>query len=273
MVAETGSVLQAAKQMGVNHATVLRHVAGFEGRHGEKIFEKTPQGYRIIPDRAHVIIAAQRAAAAIGEVNRLASSGRNPSRLALRITSTDTLASCVLPRFVSKIAGDYPSVTISLHSSNAHESIILDSALVFVRPAVELPPDLAGDNVAALGFAAYAKDANASRWLGLSGPLARSLPARWMAENIQTEETTQSADSFLILRELAALGHGIAPLPCFVGDRDERLRRMPDAMPVITVPIWVAHPIETVQSQQLRDIVLKLKNFLASEQELPTGKL
>ncbi len=270
-VAETGSVLQAAKRMGVNHATVLRHIASFEARHGERIFEKTSQGYRILPDRAHVIRAAQKAASAISEVSRLASGGHTSSSLTLRITSTDTLSTLILPRFVSQMAKDQPDVAISIHSSNAHKNVALDAAQVVVRPALELQDDLTGEKVAALGFAAYATRPDIDGWLGLAGALSRSLPARWMADHKAPESTTQSADSFLILRELAARGQGIAPLPCFVGDPEDRLFRLPDQMPSMAVPIWVAQPVDTVQSHELRGIISKLKDFLASEGERLAG--
>ena len=47
-VAETGSLSAAARQMGVNHATVLRHVHAFEAAHGGPVFDRTPQGYAVL---------------------------------------------------------------------------------------------------------------------------------------------------------------------------------------------------------------------------------
>ena len=54
-VVDSGSVLQAAKYLGVNHATVLRRVTAFEEQHGLSLFERTPQGYRLLPDCAHIL--------------------------------------------------------------------------------------------------------------------------------------------------------------------------------------------------------------------------
>ncbi len=44
-VAEHGSVSATARHLGVNHATVLRHVAAFEARHQIELFEKSARGY------------------------------------------------------------------------------------------------------------------------------------------------------------------------------------------------------------------------------------
>ncbi len=48
-VAETGSVSGAARRLGVNHATVLRHVAAYEARHGIELFDKSARGYAVSP--------------------------------------------------------------------------------------------------------------------------------------------------------------------------------------------------------------------------------
>ena len=36
-----------AERLGVNHSTVLRRIAQFEGRLGAHVFEKLPSGYRL----------------------------------------------------------------------------------------------------------------------------------------------------------------------------------------------------------------------------------
>jgi molybdenum-dependent DNA-binding transcriptional regulator ModE len=46
-VARGGSVRAAAKELGVNHATVLRRIAPLEDRLGTQMFEKLPSGYRL----------------------------------------------------------------------------------------------------------------------------------------------------------------------------------------------------------------------------------
>jgi molybdate transport repressor ModE-like protein len=45
--ARGGSVRAAAKHLGVNHATVLRHIARLEEHLGAQMFEKLPSGYRL----------------------------------------------------------------------------------------------------------------------------------------------------------------------------------------------------------------------------------
>lgn len=271
-VAETGSVLQAAKRLGVNHATVLRHVAAFEERHGTAVFERTARGYRLLPDRAHVIHAAQHAEAAMQEVGRLASGGQLAKTGIVRITSTDTLCALVLPTFVAQLSADDLRFGVTLLSSNTHLDLIREQAHIVVRPSADLAEDLVGTAVAELGFAAYAVDEAARRWHGLAGPLSRSVAAKWMADEISTDLLTTACDSFLTLRELAVLDGGIAVLPCFVGDKETRLIRLDKAMPHLTVPLWVAHHVDTIETQQLKTVQNRLTEYFANQQEILSGR-
>ena len=265
-VAETGSVLQAAKRLGVNHATVLRHVAAFEERHGTAVFERTAQGYRLLPDRAHVIHAAQNAEAAMQEVSRLAGGGHQTMTGTVRITSTDTLCAMVLPAFVAQLSAENQRFCVTLLSSNTHLDLIREQAHIVVRPSVNLAEDLAGTAVAKLGFAAYAVNERAQKWHGLAGPLSRSVAAKWIAEEIPTDQLTTACDSFLTLRELAVLDGGIAVLPCFLGDNEQRLIKLDNAMPHLTVPIWVAHHVDTIETPQLKAVRNRLIDYFSNQQ-------
>ena len=49
-VARAGSLAAAARELGVNHATVLRRVARLEEAQGAKVFDRHPGGYRLVAD-------------------------------------------------------------------------------------------------------------------------------------------------------------------------------------------------------------------------------
>ncbi|MGB7241575.1 MAG: LysR family transcriptional regulator [Sulfitobacter sp.] len=267
-VAETGSVLQAAKHLGVNHATVLRKVAAFEERYGTTLFERTAQGYQLLPDCAHIIRAAHAAEVAMQEVHRLASGGRLSLHGTVRVTSTDTLCGGILPRFVAAMQSEEQNLALTLLSSNTYLDLSREQANIAVRPSVQLPEDLVGEVASKLNLAAYAADPDQSTWLGLTGPLSRSVAAKWMDANVPDDQITLAADSFLTLQAMAALGHGIAVLPCFVGDGDDRLVRLPIVMPVLSVPLWVAHHVDAVETHHMRVVKKHLLQFLAARQEL-----
>ncbi len=267
-VAETGSVLQAAKHLGVNHATVLRRVVAFEERHGTTLFKRTSQGYQLLADCANIVRAAHAAEVAMQEVQRLANGGRLNLHGTVRVTSTDSLCGLILPSFVARLQSEEQNLTVTLLSSNTHLDLSREHASITVRPSAQLPEDMVGEVATDLRFGAYAVGHGQSDWLGLTGPLSRSVAAKWMDANVPADQITMVADSFLTLKELAALGLGITVLPRFVGDLDDRLVRLPDAMPEMAAPLWVAQHIDVVETQQMRVVKEHLLRYLPEKLDI-----
>jgi len=271
-VANHGSVSAAARVLGVNHATVLRRVATFEATHGGPVFEKTATGYRVLPGRAQVIDAAREVENAVFSVERLMHGARAPLRGAVRVSSTDTFCQVVLPPLVARLHEDAAQLQIELMSNNSHVDFTRLEADISVRPALKLPDEMRGDTSVRLAFRVYGlPDLAEDIWLGLCGALARSAPAAWMAENIAPEQIAGRADSFLVLRDLALRGMGLAVLPVIVGDRVPGLCVRSGLLPEISVPIWVATHAELHDVPRFRIVRERILDYLASKADLLSG--
>lgn len=250
-VAETGSVAGAARTLDVNHATVLRRIAAFEARVGQPVFERTAHGYRLPPDQFRLIEAAREVAAAVDGVERLAK-GTATAGQAVRVTSTDSLCVSVLPGIVAELTGH--DMTLELRCSNAHLDLGRLHADIAIRPAASLPSDLVGEIAAEMNFAVYATPEAPPDWLALQGPLARAAPAEWLTARVGEADIVAGADSFVVLREMAAAGLGRVILPMILGDGDSRLVRQEVDLPDFRVPVWVACHAEMADAPRLRRI-------------------
>lgn len=248
-VADEGSVSAAARALGVTHATVLRHVATFEAENGGPVFDKNPSGYTVMPSRMRVIEAARDVAHGMATVARLAQGGQAPGRGRIRISSTDSLCQVVLPGLATHLAKS--GVEVELLSSNQHADLGRLQADLSIRPTLRLPDEMAGDIVAAMRFSVYGVADAPADWLGLGGPLNRSLPAKWMDDNTDPARIVARADSFLVLARMAAQGVGRAILPDFVGDATAGLVRL-GAGPDEPVPLWVASHVDLYDTQRIR---------------------
>ncbi len=242
-VAEEGTVSAAARRLGVNHATVLRRIARFEDQHGA-VFDKTPRGYCLAPDQHNLLSAAREVDRAVQGVARVLQGARMPLTGDVRVTSTDSFCQLLLPPIIARIEADAPDLRLTLISSNAHLDMGRIEADVTVRPTARLPDELTGERAARLGFRCYrARGGSAAPvWLALAGKLAQTVPGKWLASHLDTggARAGSGADSFLTLRELAALGRGRAILPAYLGDEDQRLERVESGLPDLGVDIWVA---------------------------------
>ncbi|PRX35033.1 DNA-binding transcriptional regulator, LysR family [Meinhardsimonia xiamenensis] len=265
-VAEHGSLAAAARALGVNHATVLRRIAAFEQSHGLTLFERSPAGYRIPPERLKVIEAAREVAAAVDAVSRtLRGAGAAPAGR-VRVTSTDSLCVAVLPEILAEISSEMPELRLDLVAANERLDLARLSAEIAVRPAMSLPDDLSGEIGAELGFAVYAQRVQGERcrqWLGLGGTLARTPLADWLAGQAEPERIAGGADSFVVLAGMAAAGLGRAVLPCPLGESDARLVRLAAPQPELRVPIWVACHAELADVPRLATLRRRILRGLA----------
>lgn len=273
-VAEDGSVSAAARRLGVNHATVLRRIAAFEDQHGAAIFDRDVRGYVVRPDKLRVIEAAREAAIAMDQVERLVRGNASQPVEKICITSTDTFCQVVLPPLLRRARQKIgPGLEIELTSANHHLNLARLRADITVRPAMELGTDLQGERAGDLGLAAYARadSPTPATWLGLCGAVARSQGAVWLTDTIDPAQIRGGADSFLVLREMAAQGDGIGIMPCCLGDHDPRLARLADAMPRLSVPIWVASHAEVAAVPRLRKFRAGLCSAMAEIKDWLAG--
>lgn len=247
-VAEAQSLAGAARALGLDHATVLRRVARFEARHGLTLFERSPRGYRLAPDRRDLLEAMREAAQAMQGVDRMIGRMRPAPGSGLRVATTDSLAAGPLAAILSDLAE--AGERVNLAAGNAHVALDRREADIVVRPAPRLPPEARGEAPVAFRFAVYARDAEVAGWLGLSGPLGRSAAAGW----VEARDTAPRlrADSFLTLAALAAAGRGRTLLPRFLGDADPGLARLDLPDDLAPVPIWVASHRDVYRSGRLR---------------------
>ena len=242
-VARAGSLSGAARALGVNHATVLRRIDGFEAARGVAVFDRGARGYRVAPHRARLIESLEAMEAAALAAERALEALRAPLAGIVRVTATDTFCQVVLPPLLARVQAAAQALTIELNADNRHVSLAHLDADIAIRPSAELPPDLVGRRAGRMGFAVYAAPGARDGWLVPSGALERSVPAAWLREQPGAQAPTGRADSFLVLREMAAAGQGRAVLPCVLGDADPRLERLAGVMPQMAVDIWVAsHP-------------------------------
>ena len=264
-VAEEGSVSGAARRLGVNHATVLRRIAAFEEAADLSLFEKGPQGYDVPPDLDRIIAATREVDEAVQAVRRMVQGVRAPLSGEVRVTSTDTFCLYVMPEVLLHLRRVAPDLRVELLCSNAHLDLARTHAEIALRPTQHLTDDLSGESPARLGFAAFrAAGAGARDWLGMSGPLARSGPARWLATAVDPARFVAVADSFPVLHEMAARGLGTAILPAFLGDEDPRLERAEGEFEPASVPLWVASHVDLATVPRIAELRRALCDALAA---------
>lgn len=268
-VARHGALSAAARELGVNHATVLRRITALEAAQGVTLFDRPPGGYRLRPEGRDLLAALNAMGETVEHLERVLPTLGKGLEGSFRVTTTDSIAELLMPRYLADLQRVHPKVQVELIVSNASMDPKHPDAEISIRPAAQLPDWLEGRRVAGMNFCGFAANgvADDAPWLGLAGALLRSPLASWQAE--QPEEMLgQRADSFCTLARMAEAGLGRVMLPSFIGAATPNLKPITGALKFQT-NIWAAAHPDMMRSERVRVAIDFFANALGSDPRLP----
>jgi DNA-binding transcriptional LysR family regulator len=273
-VAHGGSVRAAAERLGVNHSTILRRIARLEERLGAQMFEKLPSGYRVTDAGDEVLELAQQMQASSNLLQARILGRDQSARGLLRVTLAPTLATHLLMPDFAEFARRHPEVELEILSLDEPVNLTNREADVAIRVVYDrnkLPQNLHGLKGPELFGAVYmsrdllvawrAGQHHRIRWIvkkniGLSDwALASEVPAA------DVPFRTTSADAQIVA---ARQGVGMTTLPCFVGDAEPLLTRVPGTGLHMHGTLWMLTQGETRKTKRVRLFMEYLSRRLAT---------
>ncbi|RYB01759.1 LysR family transcriptional regulator [Lichenibacterium ramalinae] len=261
-VARGGSVRSAAERLGVNHATVLRRVAQLENRLGARLFDRLPSGYRITGAGQEVLGLAEQIEASSNQLEARIIGRDQGVRGLLRVTMAPTIATHLLMPDFAAFAQLHPEVEISVLSLDEPVNLTNREADVAIRVVYDrntLPPNLHGLQGPELYSGVYVSRDLLAAWR--TGECER---VRWIVKDnvglhnwahggeIPAAEVpfrTTSADAQIVAVRKAM---GMTTLPCFVGDADPLLARVPGTRLRPHGTLWILTQGETRKTKRVR---------------------
>lgn len=281
-VAQHGSASRAASLLGINHSTVIRRINDFETNHSVKLFERHPTGLK--PTRAGkaLLEVSQPIEGAVLNIEREILGQDLKLEGLIRVTTTESVADHILIPHLKTFRDKHPAITVDLIVTSTRLDLPRLDADLSVRPSNGPPDDLIGRNVGRMSFATYAQIAAYEEWrrlpekeipwIGVSHALENSPAAGWI-ESVEVEpKIATRGNSFVTLREMAANGLGLAVLPCFLGDRDDRLIRLQPPPKELDMFVWVLTHKDLRNSARVRALSEHLARGLRQQRDLLEGR-
>jgi DNA-binding transcriptional LysR family regulator len=114
-----GSLLGAARTLGISQPTVGRHIAQLEKQLGTPLFERTPRG--LVPTAAARRLADAAKTMETGAQSLVRGAQQSQTTLSgtVRISASQPVACMLLPPVLARLRREMPAVQIQLVSSNA----------------------------------------------------------------------------------------------------------------------------------------------------------
>lgn len=281
-VARSGSVRAAAERLSVNHSTVLRRIAQLEERLGAHLFEKLPSGYRLTDAGEGVLAFAVQMESSSNQLETRVFGRDQGVRGPLRVTLAPTLATHLLMPDFADFARLHPEVEMEILSLDEPVNLTnreADIALRVVYDRNALPPNLYGVKGPDLFGGVYMSRDLLAAWR--AGAADR---IRWVVKNshsvqdraregeVRTTEvpfrTTDAGAQIVAVRQ----GLGMTTLPCFVGDSDPLLARVPGSDLRLHGTLWLLTQGETRKTKRVRLFTDFASRRLAAYASLLAGR-
>ncbi len=280
-VARGGSVRAAAERLGVNHSTVLRRIGQLEERLGVQMFEKLPSGYRLTSAGEEVLEFAEQMEASSNRLETRIFGRDQSARGLLRVTLPPFLATHLLMPDLADFARLHPDIEMEILSSGEVANLTNREAEVAIRIVADrktLPLNLHGLKGPELFSGVYMSRDRLAAWrAGAPDPIRwividnYGIP-QWVREGeVHTTRIpfrTPDAETQVVA---AQQGIGMTKLPCFVGDSDPMLARVPGTDLPMHGTLWLLTQGETRKTKRVRLFIEFVSRRLAAYAPLFAG--
>ncbi|TGN39116.1 LysR family transcriptional regulator [Marinobacter confluentis] len=275
-IARTGSLSGASRTLGVSHATVFRRLNDMERDLGVTLFHRGRNGYEATPLGEDLAGSAEKVEGEIlGAERRVAG---NDLQLAgtIRLTTTDTLFSGLLADILASFRQRHPAIQLEVVISNQQQSLSKREADIAVRPTNSPPETLVGRCIGTIKQAVYGEqtqwghikgevaisDIINDQWITPDAQMGDTPMENWLARNVPESSCRYRIDSVLAMQTAVSRGNGLAILPCYIGDNDERLRRLTPPIVELETGLWLLTHMDSKRVSRIKQLMKELSETI-----------
>jgi len=265
-VERAGSLRGAARSMGVNHATVTRRLGLLERSLGARLFSRTRDGLVLSQAGEDLLGAAESVESDLSAAHRRIGGRDERPRGVVRLSVPPAMLRSFLTPELVVFANKHPGIELDVDLSHSFSDLGRREADVSIRMADEVTEDLIGRRVIDYRKAIYAApdyletaamgtqfDPSRHSWIGWG----EGLPHPGWPQDMPIADLPVRHRLFsnLLQVEAAKLGLGLALLPCFLGEPEPGLLRVPGTAPLPGKSIWILYHRDLRRTARVRTLI------------------
>ncbi|MBK5934720.1 LysR family transcriptional regulator [Rhodovulum imhoffii] len=270
-VARIGTVSGAAAEMGVHHATVIRHVDSLEERLGVKLFQRHARGYTPTEAGQDLLKVAQVTADQFDQlVGRMRGKGAAVTG-ELAVTTVDPLAPLLMP-VLTAFRAEHPELSVRLLADQRVLRLEYGEAHVAVRAGGE--PDEPDNIVQKLyvqrsGLYAHRSylrahgmpqgDLTGHSFVGPTDDAHRAPFFRWLRDTQPAESLVFRASSIRSTIEAIQAGAGLGFVPLWLARDDPDLVQVLPPQKEWDVSLWLVTHVDLHRTAKVHGFTTRLK--------------
>jgi DNA-binding transcriptional LysR family regulator len=269
-LARTGSLSAAARELGVDHATVGRRIASLERALDLRLIDRLPRSSPLSADGrvvADLVAGMEDKAEAIRRYSR--SVVAQPAAV-VRVSAPPSVAAHLIAVNIAAFRKQHPDITLTV--SGAVENAALDrgEAEIAVRMTRPAEADLLVRQIGTMRFGLYAAPEVAAlpsgQWnfIGYDARLGHLTQQAWLDSLLEGRAIVFRAGDVFGQQEAARSGLGVVALPLFLGEADPALVRVPAAIPSPARDLWLVTYPDLRRSPAIRAVMDFLAEIIGS---------
>lgn len=256
-VARLGSLNAASKALKVNHTTVLRRINALEKNLGVRLFERFKSGYELTANGQQIFDHLEHIEGDFLSVERKVAGKDVKYEGTIKLSTTDTLGQHWLPPHIRKFNGLYPDILLDIDVRNSHTDLTKREADIVIAAVNRHPEYMIGKMLGPIQIRLYAsheyveqhglpqttRDLADHSILLLNEQIGKIGFNEWLKKAVPRSAINLKCNMLTSLHRYVLQGLGIAPLPTYIGDRDNRLVIVHEVPEKYYGDIWMlTHP-------------------------------
>ncbi|WP_229718659.1 LysR family transcriptional regulator [Nocardia jinanensis] len=284
-VGRSGRFVTAAEELGLNHTTISRRIAGLEQTLGGRVLTRVTGGWELTDLGREALAAAEAVESAVKSLAADADGNRLLEGV-VRISATDGFSAYIAAPAAARVRRDHPNVAVEIvattRRASQHRSG-LDLEIVVGEPQVRraTATQLADYRLGLYGSSEYLREHDAPATVeDLAGyPLVYFIDSMLRVDDLDLasgfvpgmRESVTSTNVFVHV-EATRASAGLGLLPCFMADRHPDLVRVLADSVAVTLGYWLVARAETLRRPEVAAVVAAIRSVLDEQRGTLLGR-
>ncbi|MBB6301801.1 LysR family transcriptional regulator [Rhizobium leucaenae] len=260
-LARTGSLSAAARELGVDHATVGRRIAALERTLDLRLVDRRPRTSPLTADGraiAELVAGMEDNVEAIRRYSKSAVAGLSA---AVMISAPPSIAAHLIAPKAVAFRAEHPDITLTIAGVTRRSALNYGEADIAVRMSRPEESDLLVRRIGVMRFGLYAIPEVAATpedswvFIGYDAALDHLTQQTWLRSLLAGRPIVFRAGDVFGQLQAALAGLGVVALPAFLGDGEAALTRLPTEIPSPTRDLWLVTYPDLRRSPAIRAVM------------------
>ncbi|WP_238123026.1 MULTISPECIES: LysR family transcriptional regulator [unclassified Xanthobacter] len=285
IVARSGAISRAARQLGMDHSTISRRVSQLEYVIGASLFERQSNGLSLTRLGQEVLERAEAVEhSIIGMETHLAGRDAEVGGV-VRIAMMEGIASLYLSRRLLALSELYPGITLEIITSPQHVQVSRREADLFLSFFRADAKSVTSKKVGEFGLGLFAApeylerhgtphslaDLSEHVFVDYVRDLIHIDPVRWLDDVINAPRIAVTSSSMIAQMGCAVGGMGLVLLPYFAVEQETRLLRVLDGVTDVRREVWLTVHNDLRGAGRIRAVERYLARLLRADRDYLLG--